>query len=299
MVGSRESIVIKVAWISLVSNIILTVGKISAGLVAHSDALFADGVHSAADVFASIIVLVVINYASQPADDEHPYGHGKAEVIVSGLVGLILLLVSLYIVVEAITGLFHGVKSPEMIALWTALISYVAKIALYRTSITTAEKYNSKAIEAIALDHKADIVASLAAAIGILVSIIGERFDIMILMYGDLVAGIFVSYLIFKIARNMLVDSFDILLDRMVEQEMLDAFTEIICSFPEVHRIDGLRAREHGQNIYIDLRISIMHDKTIKQGHDLARQIKKTIMVKHPNVKEVLIHLNPYFEDEN
>ncbi len=297
MVGSRESIVVKVAWISLVSNIILTVGKVSTGLVAHSDALFADGIHSAADVFASVIVLLVIKFASQPADDEHPYGHGKAEVIVSGLVGLILLLVSLYIIVEAISGLFHEVRSPQMVALWAALISYVAKIALYRTSINTAEKHHSKAIEAIALDHKADIVASLAAAIGILVSVIGAKFDITVLLYGDLVAGIFVSYLIFKIARTMLVDSFDILLDRMVDQDMLDAFKVIIRSFPEVRRIDGLRAREHGQNIYIDLRISIMHDKSIKQGHDLAREIKTTLMERHPNVKEVLIHLNPYFEE--
>ena len=89
----RESIAKKVAWISVWSNIALTLGKVIVGWLGNSDAVFADGIHSAADVFASIIVLLVIRVANKPADDDHPYGHGKAEVIVSGIVGIILLLV--------------------------------------------------------------------------------------------------------------------------------------------------------------------------------------------------------------
>ncbi|GAA3325929.1 hypothetical protein GCM10020331_059790 [Ectobacillus funiculus] len=95
------------AWISVISNIILTVGKVIVGLYAGSEAVFADGIHSAADVFASIIVLLVIGLANKPADEEHPYGHGKAEVIISGIVGIFtVFLVSLYIVFEAVVGFF-------------------------------------------------------------------------------------------------------------------------------------------------------------------------------------------------
>ena len=105
----RESIAKKVAWISVWSNIALTLGKVIVGWIGNSDAVFADGIHSAADVFASIIVLLVIRVANKPADDDHPYGHGKAEVIVSGIVGIILLLVSFYVVFEGVVGLSHPV----------------------------------------------------------------------------------------------------------------------------------------------------------------------------------------------
>lgn len=293
----RETLAKKVAWISVISNIILTLGKIIIGRYGNSDAVFADGIHSAADVFASVIVLLVIKIANKPADKEHPYGHGKAEVIVSEIIGILLLLVSVYVVYEGISGFFHEVESPNFLAMWVALFSFITKIILYRTSLTVAKQNHSKAIEAIAFDHKADIVASIAAAIGVLISIVGERFDIHFLLYGDKAASIFVAYLIFKIAKEMLTEAFDILLERNINTETLQEYITIIGEFPDVKRIDRLRAREHGHYILVDLRISIDHYKTIKQGHDLAKSIKRKLMEKNDNIREVLIHLNPYFPE--
>ncbi|MCH6265974.1 MULTISPECIES: cation diffusion facilitator family transporter [Neobacillus] len=295
--GTREALAKKIAWISVISNIILTLGKMIIGWYGHSDAVFADGIHSAADVFASVIVLLVIKIANKPADKEHPYGHGKAEVIVSGIVGILLFLVSIYLVFEGITGFFKEVESPSLLAMWVAVFSYVAKVVLYRSSMNVAKQNNSKAIEAIAFDHKADIVASLAAAIGVLMSIIGERFSIHLLQYGDKVASIFVAYLIFKIAKEMLTEAFDILLERNINNETIQEYIAIINEFSDVRRIDRIRARELGHYILVDLRISIDHFKTIKEGHDLARSIKVKLMEQHDNIEEVLIHLNPYFPD--
>ncbi|WP_442598815.1 cation diffusion facilitator family transporter [Neobacillus sp. D3-1R] len=295
--GERENIAKKVAWISVWINIILTIGKMVIGWIGHSDSVFADGIHSAADVFASIIVLLVIRIANKPADKEHPYGHGKAEVIVSGIVGILLLLVSIYVVVEGILGLFHPITTPNILAMWVAIASYAIKEYLYRYSLRVAKSHNSKAIEAIALDHKADIVASIAAAIGVALSILGDKFDITFLMYGDKVASIFVAYLIFKIAKEMLGEAFDILLERNIDPETLDEYIGLISSFTEVKRIDRIRAREHGHYILMDLRISIDHQKTIKEGHDLSKEIKLTLMDKYDNIQEVLIHLNPYFPE--
>src|SRR6476646_3424129 len=116
----RETLAKKVAWISVISNIILTLGKIVIGLYGNSDAVFADGIHSAADVFASIIVLLVIKIANKPADNEHPYGHGKAEVIVSGIIGILLFMVALYVVFEGVSGFFYKVESPTFLAMWVA-----------------------------------------------------------------------------------------------------------------------------------------------------------------------------------
>ncbi|MFL7939245.1 cation diffusion facilitator family transporter [Priestia megaterium] len=293
----RESIAKKVAWISVWSNIALTLGKVIVGWIGNSDAVFADGIHSAADVFASIIVLLVIRVANKPADDDHPYGHGKAEVIVSGIVGIILLLVSFYVVFEGVVGLFHPVVSPNILAMWIAVISYIAKVLLYRYSLNVAKQHHSKAIEAIAFDHKADIVASIAAAIGVLLSIIGDKLDVQLLLYGDKIASIFVAYLIFNIARQMMGESFQILMEGNIDEELLKELEESIYEFEDVKRIDRVRAREHGHYILVDVRISIDHFKTIKEGHDLGREIKATLMKKHDNIQEVLIHLNPYYPD--
>lgn len=295
--NKRESIAKKVAWISLWANIILTIGKMVVGWFGHSDAVFADGIHSAADVVASFIVLLVIKLANKPADEEHPYGHGKAEVIVSGIVGILLFLVSFYVVYEGIVGLFHPIEAPSLLAMWIAIISYVSKVILYRYSLKVANVHNSKAIEAIAYDHKADIVASIAAAAGVLLSVLGDRYDIAFLMYGDKIASIFVAYLIFKIAKEMLTEAFDILLERNLDQETIQGYTAVINEFKDVKRIDRIRAREHGHYILVDLRISIDHDKTIKEGHDLSRTIKETLMSRNDNIEEVLIHLNPYYPE--
>ncbi|KOO46911.1 cation diffusion facilitator family transporter [Priestia koreensis] len=297
MTKSRESIAKKVAWISVWSNIVLTVGKIIIGYSSNSDAVFADGIHSAADVFASIIVLIVIRLANKPADDDHPYGHGKAEVIVSGIVGIILFLVAIYIVFEGVSGFFHPIESPTLMAMWVALFSYVAKILLYQYSLKTAKAQQSKAIEAIAFDHKADIIASIAAAMGVIVSIVGKQEKIHFLLYGDKVASIFVAFLIFRISWQMMNEAFQILMERNVAPDLLEEFTSTIESFPEVKRIDLIRAREHGHYILVDVRISIDHFKTIKQGHDLGREIKKVLMDKNDHIQEVLIHLNPYFPE--
>lgn len=295
---TRESIAKRIAWISLIFNIILTIGKIIIGLLGNSDAVFADGIHSGADVFASVIVLLVIKIANKPADQEHPYGHGKAEVIVSAIIGMLLFLVSIYVVYEGVSGFFHEVETPTFLAMWVAVFSYLVKYFLYHISLKVAVQQNSKAIEAIAVDHKADIVASIAAAIGVFLSIMGERFHFLLFMYGDKLASIFVAYLIFKIAKEMLTEAFQILLERNIDSKIIKEYREIISSFPEVKRIDRIRAREHGHYILVDLRISIEHSMTIKEGHDLSKKVKETLMEKFDNIEEVLIHLNPYYSEK-
>ncbi|MGE7915652.1 cation diffusion facilitator family transporter [Lysinibacillus xylanilyticus] len=256
MVSEREKISKKVAWIALVSNLFLMIGKIFFGLFGGSEAVFADGIHSGADVVASIAVLAVVGISNKPPDKDHPFGHGKAEVISEAIVGIILLLVSIYILIEAILAFFEKPSVPQYSALIAAIISYIAKEILYRYSIKQGEKWNSKAIIAIALDHKGDIVASLAAFIGVLLAIIGNAIGWTFLLYADAIASEFI----------------------------------------QVQRIDKIRAREHGHYKLLDIRLSLNHDLTIKQGHDIAREIKNEILNKYPDVGEVLIHVNPYYQ---
>ena len=297
MVTEREKASKKVAWIALIANLVLMVGKVIFGLLGESEAVFADGIHSAADVVASIAVLAVVRISNKPADKDHPFGHGKAEVISEAIVGVILLLVSLYIFSEAILSFIREPNAPQYIALFAALISYIAKEVLYLYSIKQGKKWNSKAISAIAYDHKGDIFASIAAFAGVLLAIIGKSYGWFYLLYADAVASILVAYLIFKISLNLIKPSIDVLMEKSVEPELLNKYIAVINQSEQVRRIDRIRARDLGHYKLIDVRLSLDHNLTIKQGHDIASEIKNTVQSKFSDVEEVLIHVNPYFEE--
>jgi cation diffusion facilitator family transporter len=286
----------RVAWISLVSNIVLAAAKILIGFFAGSEAVFADGIHSGGDVVASIAVLAVVGISNKPPDQEHPFGHGKAEVLSEAIVGIILFLVSVYIIFEAISAFFEEPDVPELIAMFTALGSYFAKQVLYLYSLKIGKQLNSKAIIAIAYDHKGDIVASLAAFIGVLLAVIGNYTGHAALLYGDAVASIIVAVLIFRIAWKMLMSSGNVLMEKNVSPGLLEKYRTIVENFGEVKRIDQIRARDHGHYILLDVRVSMDHDLTIKEGHDIAHEIKKEIQSQYPDVEEVFIHINPHYE---
>jgi cation diffusion facilitator family transporter len=293
----RESISKKVLLISIWSNALLAIGKILVGWYGSSNAVFADGIHSGTDVFTSFIALFIIKISNKPADEDHPYGHGKAEVVSSGIVGVLLILVSLYLGYEGIVGLIEPLESPSMLTLYVAIFSFGMKQFLYRFTLKKANEFHSKAIEGIALDHKADIAASFTAAIGVVLFWTGLHLHISVLLFSDKVASIIVAILILLLAIRILTESINVLLERNINGEVLDDLNKMISEFDEVKRIDKVRAREHGHYIMVDVRISIDHDKSIKEGHDLTKEIKFTLMKKYTNIEEVLIHLNPYFQE--
>jgi len=285
-------------WVSLVSNIVLTVLKIVVGTIFQSPVLLADGYHNAGDVIASGATLTSMRISKRPADEDHPYGHGKAEVISSSIVGIILMFAACYIAFESIKVFFHEPEKASIIALITAIISLVWKLVLYVYTMRMGKKTNSKGLIATAYDHLADVYASFAAVIGISLALYGEAKHIEILLYGDPIAGIIVTILVFKLAYGMLLEAGAILMEKSVSQEILDNFQGLLLTIPEVKRIDRLRARELGHYVLVDIRVGIPGNLTIQEGHDIIRKIKKTIMDKHPEVKEVLVHLNPWYENE-
>ncbi|MGE7839854.1 cation diffusion facilitator family transporter [Lysinibacillus sp. NPDC093712] len=294
--NSNASIV--AGWISLISNIVLTILKIVVGTLFHSPVLLADGYHNAGDVIASGAALTSMRISKRPADEDHPYGHGKAEVISSAIVGIILIIAALYIAYESIKAFFHEPEKASLIAFITAIISLVWKLILYVYTIKIGKRTNSKGLIATAYDHLADVYASIAAVLGIGLALIGEFTNIHILTYGDPIAGIIVTILVFKLAYGMLLEAIDTLMEKSVSRDTLDHFETLILTIPEVKRIDRLRAREHGHYVLVDLRVSVPGGLTVQEGHDIIRKIKKTIMEMHPNVEEVLIHLNPWYEDD-
>ncbi|WP_210471217.1 cation diffusion facilitator family transporter [Sporosarcina sp. 6E9] len=292
-----ENAPIIAVWISLISNIILTILKIVVGTIFHSPVLLADGYHNAGDVVASAAALTSMRISKRPADDDHPYGHGKAEVISSAIVAIILGVAAIYIAYESISAFFNEPEKASIIAFITAVVSLVWKQVLYVYTIRIGKKANSKGLIATAYDHLADVYASLAAVLGIGLALIGDYYHIKILAYGDPIAGIIVTVLVFKLAYVIGKEALDTLMEKSVSPERLADFTTLISSIPEVKRIDRLRAREHGHYVLVDLRVGVHGELTVQEGHDIIRKIKQAIKENNHDVDEVLIHLNPWYDE--
>ncbi|MEC0227150.1 cation diffusion facilitator family transporter [Paenibacillus alba] len=284
-------------WLSLISNIILTIMKIIIGLIFQSEVLLADGVHNAGDIIATVAALSAMRISKLPADEDHPYGHGKAEVLGSGFVAFILVLAALYIGYHATAAFFHEPLSPSYIALIAAFLSMIWKYVLYVYTMRIGLATSSKGLIATAKDHLADVYASLAAVVGIGLAFIGKSYGIHWLSYGDAAAGIIVSLLVLRLGVEMGKESFDILMEKTVDQQKLFQYSQLIQAIPQVKRIDRIRAREHGHYILVDARVSIPGELTIQQGHDITRAIKESIKEQHQDVDEVLIHLNPWYKE--
>lgn len=285
-------------WISLISNVVLTVLKVVVGYLFNSQVLIADGIHNAGDVIATFAALTSSLVSKKPADKDHPYGHGKAEVIASAIVAIILILAALLMVYKSVEALFEPAVEASIIALVAAFVSLIWKQGLYVYCIGLGKAQNSKSLIATANDHLADVYASIAAVVGIGATLIGERYDIPFAQYGDPIAGMIVSYFVLKLAYQMGKESIGVLMEENVPSEQLIQLESIVRSIPQVKRIDRIRAREHGHYIIVDVRVSVSNNLTIKEGHDISRLIKNSIKNEIQNVEEVLVHLNPWYEED-
>ncbi|MCI1859575.1 MAG: cation diffusion facilitator family transporter [Sporolactobacillus sp.] len=285
------------AWISLISNFFLTLLKLIIGFIFHSTALIADGVHNGGDVIASVVSLGSMKVSNHPADLGHPYGHGKAEDLSTAFIGLILITAAGFLIFEAIKALFEPAEAVSIWALGAAIVSTVWKWALYRYTHRAAVAYHSKSLAATASDHLADIYASFAAAVGLSIGWIGRIMDIPYTRFSDPIAGIVVSLLVLRIAVIMIIKSANVLMESNVDEKRRQEYRDIFLSFPDVKKIDILRAREHGNTIMIDAQIRLPASYSIKRGDDITEAIRRKMMERFPDVDEVLIHINPWYED--
>ncbi|EFM08379.1 cation diffusion facilitator family transporter [Paenibacillus curdlanolyticus YK9] len=299
MSNERGSSSVFAIWISLISNLLLTGIKLIVGFLFNSQVLIADGVHNAGDVIATMAALGSAKVAQKPADDDHPYGHGKSELIGSAIVAIIMVFAALFIAYHSFTSFFHVAAEASIIALIAAAVSLVWKQWLYIYCIRLSRKTSSKSLEATAYDHLADVYASLAAVVGIGAALLGDKLEISVLSYGDAAAGIVVAYFVLKLAYHMGKDAVDVLMEKAVSPEKLLEYERLVFSVHEVKRIDRLRAREFGQYVMVDVRVGIPAQLSVQEGHDVSRKIKQTIMAHHNDVEEVLIHLNPWYEEDD
>lgn len=290
----------RVAYLNAVMNVILAVGKGVIGVIGHSDALIADAVHSAADLVGSLAVIIGLRIAQKPPDEDHPYGHGKAELIAATIVAGFLIAAALEVGYSSAKSLFHSPSTPQLLTAYAALAAMVVKEVLYRFNIGIGRRLKSKSLVASAYDHRSDVYSSLAAFIGIMLSIIGKHFGVAWLSYMDAVAGLFVAVLVLKMAIEIAKDSLQSLMDRVVlEEENLSPYTTLVETIPGVRRIDEIRVRDHGQYVIVDLEIGVDATITVAAGHDIAADVRSSMRQEFARIQDVFVHVNPYYGEDN
>lgn len=288
MESNRFEETTKVTIISILWNIVLTIIKVLGGILGKSNAMIADGLHSASDIISSIGVLIGNHIAKTPHDKEHNYGHEKAETLVSFLLSILLIFVSLKISLGGINSLFHlnEVKIPTILPLVISLISIGIKEYQYRITIKVAKMTNSPALKADAWHHRSDALSSIAAFIGIGGSILGFKAL-------DPIATIVVGLFVTKVGFDILKDSTNELMDYSLDEKEELQILEIAKSTDGVLNLGELRSRKHGSMAYVDLTICVNKDLTVLQGHEIANKLEISILEELQIVKGITVHVEP------
>lgn len=282
------------AMIGVVGNIILAIIKGVVGVISDSRALIADAVHSASDVAGSLAVFIGVRAAKQPPDEDHPYGHGKAESIAAIIVAVLLFLVGLEIGKSSIEAFFHEIEAPKLLAIYAVIFSIVVKEWMFQYKFKLGKRIKSDAIIANAYEHRSDVYSSIAALIGIAAAIIGQEIGIEWLVYADPVAGLFVAILVIKMAWKLGSESIHTTLDHVLHDEDITELKATVSQISGIKKIDELFAREHGHYVIIDIKISVDPHITVEEGHNIGKLVKEKLMSEHEHVQNVLVHINPY-----
>lgn len=281
------------AIIGMVGNIILSIVKFGAGILGNSSAMVADAIHSASDIVASFFVYVGIKISKKPADESHPYGHYKAEVITTLIVGVMLWIAGVEIIKTAYETIQSGeIETPGMIALVAAVVSIVTKEVMYRLTYRAGKRINSPSTIANAMDHRSDAYSSVATLIGIGAARLG--FPIM-----DPVAGIVVSLFIFKMGYEIVIEAVKQIMDESVGDEMIGEVESIAQAVEGVQDTHFIRIRQSGSVYLVDMDIVVCRMLTIEQAHAICEEVRETILGRFQKVEEVRIHIDPVQSGSN
>lgn len=274
--------------VGLATNIVLAIFKLLAGIFGFSYAMIADSIHSFSDCFATGTVYVGIRIGEKPPDKSHPYGHANAEIIAAFLVALIILATGVYVGVSSIQLIAHKhFETPATIALVAAAASIVIKEALFRYTLKIGKKNNSPAVVANAWDHRSDAYSSVAALVGIL----GARLGVQ---YLDPVAGLVVSACIIKMSLSLLRPNIGVLMDESPSSAVLDKIKTTALKVEGVKAVDSIRAHRLGPSFTVDIEIAVDSSLTVKQGHQVAEEVKSGLLSEVEHVQDVIVHVNPY-----
>jgi len=283
----------RAAWAGIVSNLLLSLIKAAAGIIGNSKALIADAFHSASDVISSVVVLAGINAAQKPPDHDHPYGHGKAELVAAIIVSVLLGVVGIELIIHSGPSFTGSPDVPSGWVLYIVLFSILVKEILFQVKNRIGLRMNSQAMIADAWHHRSDALSSIAVMTGVGASLLADNLQLEWLVYADPAAGILIAGMILKMAWDIGNEAVHKTMDHTLHLDETLAMRNSVIDIGGVKTIDSFRAREHGHYIIVDIKISVEANLSVEEGHAIGKKVKERLM-KIENIEDVLVHINPY-----
>jgi cation diffusion facilitator family transporter len=277
-----------VTWWSVVTNIGLAVIKIVFGIIGHSQALIADGLHSLSDLISDGVVLITAKYSTLDADANHPYGHARFETLATIVVGGLLVIVAIGIVIDSGQRLLDPslLWQPTGISLAVIILSILVKEALYQYTQYVAKKLRSQLLAANAWHHRSDAISSVIVLIGIIGSMVG-------IIWLDTLAAIGVSLMIAHIGWSLGWSGVRELVDTGLDEKQLREIHQVINSIAEVRTLHELRTRSMGSQVLVDVHILVDPLISVSEGHQIAETVRAHLMAKIDEIADVLVHIDP------
>jgi cation diffusion facilitator family transporter len=280
---------LRATFAGMAVNVVLSGAKLAAGIIGHSHALIADAVESFADVFSSLIVWRGLIVAAAPPDEDHPYGHGKAEPIASAIVAAMLLGAALWIAITAFGEIMAPHRSPAPFTLIVLLVVVAVKESLFRFVSREGRAVDSSAVKSDAWHHRSDAITSVAAGIGISVSLIGGKgFEA-----ADDVAAIAAAGVIAWNGWHLLRPALNELMDTAPGPEVIGQISRIAAATPGVDRVEKCFVRKVGYQYFVDMHVEVDPRMTVLRSHEIAHDVKDQIRAAVPAVSDVLVHIEP------
>ena len=287
---NERKIANKVSFITILGNVLLALFKLMAGIIANSSAMLSDAIHSASDIFSTIVVIIGIKMASKKADKEHPYGHERLECVAAILLSVVLFITGLGIGTESLKTIlsknYTELAVPGILALVAAIVSILMKEGMYWYTRYYAKKIDSGALMADAWHHRSDAFSSVGALIGIGGARLG--FPIM-----DSIASLVIFLFIIKAAIDIFKDAMDKMIDRSCDEETENQIYACVLNNKGVRGVDMLHTRIFGNKIYVDIEIQVDASYTLKKAHGIAKEVHDDIEENFPKVKHIMVHVNP------
>lgn len=286
--AQAKKIAMRVSFVSIAGNIVLSAGKLIAGVLGHSSAMISDAVHSASDVLSTIVVMVGINISSKKEDNSHQYGHERMECIAAFILAGLLFATGLGIGFSGVEKIMHGgdLQAPGLLPLIAAVVSIIIKEAMYWYTVLAAKKINSASLKADAWHHRSDALSSVGSFVGIL----GARMGFPIL---DPIASVLICLMIIKVSYDIVRDAIDKLVDKSCDDETIRRMQTVIMEQEGVMGVDLLKTRLFGAKIYVDVEICADGNQTLIKAHEIAENVHQALEHGFPDVKHCMVHVNP------
>jgi cation diffusion facilitator family transporter len=286
---------LKTTLVGIIASAVLAAIKIFTGIVGNSYALIADGIESLTDIFTSSIVLTGLYYASKPADEDHPYGHGKAEPFAGIAVSFGIFIAAMVIVIQSIYEIITPHHAPAPFTLIVLILVIITKEALFRFIIKVGTNVNSVALKSDAWHHRSDAITSAAAFIGISIALIGgEGYE-----SADDFAALFASVIIIINAYRIFKPALYELLDTAPPAQTIQKVRAVAGKVENVMGIDKCYVRKMGFDYFVDIHVLVDASLPVHKGHEIAHKVKDELMKEYLNISDVLVHIEPYFSNSD